>query len=150
MRSIDDPWEMDTHYFIDSRYSTGLDGIFNGNKCKIFVVDDGSILDLAIKMADYFFNGYLEFTNKPHYKNSIISRGGNARLWFENGYINRNDCPALSISSANFLYKSIYYIDRGIIKTNYVDDDGIYRKTIDLDKTTSITKEEFELHYNKV
>jgi len=148
MRSIDDPWEMDTHYFIHSQYNVELDAILNGNKCKLFVKDDRSGLDLAINIADYFMNGCMEV--KYHSVSCSFRRRGHIRMWFNNGYLNRNDCPALSITSVNFLYKSIYYIDRGIIASNYVDDDGIYFKTMDLDKTMSITKEEFEEHYNKV
>lgn len=143
MRSIDSPWELDTHYFVEPDYSFELNANFNGNLCKIFLKSGKTVLELASALASYFEDGCLDV--------KIDKDKRNVKFWFSKGKIHREELPALITTTHDlFSYEAVYYVKQGLLIENYVNDDGIYYKTIDyMSKTKSITPEEFLEHYSK-
>lgn len=144
IRTIDTPWDVDTHYFLNTNWNKKYDIIFNGNKGVLFVRNDDSHetpFQFSEWIVDYFDNGYLE----------VVYGHKDLKLWFKNGKLHRVDKPAFVMSNNyHFIYRSLYYLNSGKVYKRYYDDEGTRFGCYIFDEYQISSKKEFEEHWSNV
>ena len=141
MRSIDAPWDMDTHYCIHPN-GDEFDALLNGLKCKIFIRKDYSDFGLIECLAAYFIDGEINI----EFKGSFI------RFWFHKGTLHRKEAPAVLIE--HYAGISLYYRENGKnIESYHKDRRGCYafkKTSFKNEKMINIDESEFNTHYDSI